>query len=69
MTEPDPSPKIGDRIRFRAVTRWGDKPATRTVRALSATGLPLVRFAGWVDFKVHPHEILEVLPARTEGRA
>lgn len=55
--------KIGDRIRFRAVTRWSDKPATRKVVDIDQEGRPLVRFGGWSNFIVERNEVLEVLPA------
>jgi hypothetical protein len=35
--------KVGDRIRFRAVTRWTDKPATRKVLDFDLEGRPLDR--------------------------
>ena len=53
--------KIGDRIRFRAVTRWSDKPAVRKVVGFDQQGRPLVRFGGWPEFIVEPCEVLDVL--------
>jgi hypothetical protein len=55
--------KIGDRIRFRAVTRWTDKPAVRQIRGFDHHDRPLVRFGGWSDFIVERSEILHHLPA------
>lgn len=51
---------VGDRIRFKAVTRWGDKPATRKVVGFDSYGRPLVRFGGWDEFIVRRGEILAV---------
>lgn len=53
--------KIGDRIRFRAVTRWSDRPATRIIRGFDRNNRPVVRFGGWSDFIVERSEILEVV--------
>ena len=54
--------QIGDRITFRAATRWSDKPATRVVNGFIA-GNPTVRYGGWAQFIVRVDEILE--PARS----
>ena len=51
--------QIGDRIRFRAVTRWSDRPAIRVIRGFDRYNRPLVRFGGWSDFIVERHEIIE----------
>lgn len=53
--------KIGDRIRFRAVTRWSDSPATRIIRSFDCNNRPVVRFGGWSYFIVERSEILEVV--------
>jgi hypothetical protein len=55
--------RVGDHIRFRAITRWSDKPATRKVVGIDLEGRPLVRFGGWDNFIVERREVLEVLPA------
>lgn len=49
--------KIGDRITFRAATRWSDRKATRVVNGFF-NGRPTVRFGGWADFVVRPEEII-----------
>lgn len=55
-------PKPGDRITFRAPTRYGAAKATRKVLKLDPlTGEPLVRFHGWADFRVRFSEIEEVI--------
>lgn len=53
--------KPGDRVTFRAVTRWnGGATATRTVRSVSPdTGRLTVRY-DWPDFVVRAHEVLAV---------
>lgn len=53
--------KIGDRIRFRAVTSWSDKPAVRIVRGFDRNNRPLVRFGGWSEFIVERREILDII--------
>lgn len=58
-----PSLKVGDRIRFLAITRWSDRPALRKVRAIDHQGRPLVRFGGWDNFIVERHEVLDIEPA------
>jgi hypothetical protein len=52
--------KKGDRIVFKAATRWGFKKATRIVNGFWDNE-PTVRFGGWSDFVVHAHEIKEVI--------
>jgi len=51
--------KLGDRITFKAVTRWGDSKATRKVNGFHA-GCPTVRYGGWGDFVVRHNEISQV---------
>lgn len=53
---------IGDRIRFRAVTAWSGATVWRKVVGLAWDGVPLVRYGGWAEFRVRPHEILDVEP-------
>lgn len=52
--------KVGDRIRFRAATRWSNAAVWRKVNGFWANGMPTVRFGGWDNFVVQPGEILEV---------
>ena len=56
--------KVGDRIKFKSATRDSYRVATRVVRGLDSQGRPLVGYAGWLDFIVHRHEIIEVLKPR-----
>jgi hypothetical protein len=49
--------KVGDRITFRAVTRWGAAKASRIVTGFYL-GEPTVRYGGWSDFIVHWHEVI-----------
>lgn len=52
---------IGDRIKFRAVTRHSDRPAWRKVVGFDlCDGRPLVRFHGWDNFIVRWDEIQEI---------
>ena len=52
--------KVGDRIKFRAVTRHSDRTAWRTVTAVEFCGERTiqVRYHGWPKFQVRDHEIL-----------
>ena len=50
--------EVGDRIRFRAATRWSDRLVWRQVNGFDH-GRPTVRF-GWPQFIVRLHEITEV---------
>jgi hypothetical protein len=52
--------KIGSRIVFKAVTRWGAAKASRLVTGFTRDGEPTVRYNSWGDFIVHWHEIVEV---------
>lgn len=52
----------GDRIKFRAVTRWSNETVTRRVVGFSPNGRPLVRYGGYPDFAVRHREIVEVTP-------
>lgn len=51
---------VGDRITFRAATRWSGASVTRVVRGFDAFGRPLVRYGGWSDFVVRLDEISAV---------
>ena len=55
-------PEIGDRIKFRAVTRWSNQTLVRVVNGYWSNGFPTVRAHGCADFVVKPKEILEVIP-------
>jgi len=59
--------RVGDRIYFRAPTRWADRAVWRVVngfalRRKTPTSLvepwPTVRYGGHSEFLVRPHEIL-----------
>ena len=55
--------QIGDRIKFRAITRWGDRPAWRKVNGFyGSTQMPTVRFGGYATFVVRRPEIMEIEP-------
>lgn len=55
--------KVGDRITFKALTRWSHKKATRKVNGfLGNEGEPTVRYGGCPEFIVHHREIIEVIP-------
>jgi hypothetical protein len=53
---------IGQRIRFRAATRWatGTGVAVRVIRGFK-DGCILVKYGGWSDFRVRHDEVLEVI--------
>ena len=57
--------EVGDRIRFRAVTRHSDRAVWRVVTGVTwGSGLGVrriiqVRFHGWGDFQVRNYEITE----------
>jgi len=52
---------IGDRIKFRAATRWGDRKVWRKVNGFHGSeDKPTVRFGGWPEFVVRHHEIVEI---------
>ena len=59
--------KIGDRITFRAATRWASgkatRKATRKVNGFDSAGRPTVRYGGWKDFSVRLSEIEEFIPS------
>jgi ATP-dependent Clp protease adapter protein ClpS len=54
-------PKIGDRIIFKAATRFSHRKATRVVKRVHANGSCEVGYSGWSDFVVRRAEILDVL--------
>ena len=55
---------IGDRIQFRAVTRWSASKVWRKVNGFwGAENKPTVRYSGTPNFIVHHHEIVEVKKA------
>lgn len=49
--------KIGDQIKFRAVTRWSNKAVWRKVTGFGPNGAPAVRYGGYSEFYVRPAEI------------
>ena len=55
--------QIGDRIKFRAITRWSTAAVWRKVNGFWVDGRPTVRYGGWADFIVSHHEITEHEPA------
>lgn len=55
--------KVGDRIKFKAATRYSHETATRKVKGFDSYGRPLVGYAGWSEFVVHPREVLDVIPS------
>ena len=52
---------IGKRVVFRATTRYSDRKATRVIKGIIGNGNIVVSYAGWSDFQVYPHEIIEIL--------
>ena len=52
--------KIGDKITFRPLTRWGAPLLTRLVNGFDSLGRPTVRYNGWSDFIVKWDEIIKV---------
>lgn len=57
-----PSIEPGDRIKFRAATRWSDAAVWRKVVGMDGDS-PLVRFGGYSEFLVHPHEVIDIQKA------
>ena len=54
--------EIGDRIKFKAATRWNCGAVWRKVNGfwMDNTSLPTVRYGGWSNFAVKLSEVLEV---------
>ena len=53
--------EVGDRIKFKAMTRWNCGTVWRKVNGFWLdTSRPTVRYGGWSDFAVRLDEILEV---------
>jgi len=53
--------EIGDRIKFKAATRWNCGIVWRKVNGFWLGGpLPTVRYGGWPEFAVRLDEIIEV---------
>ena len=50
--------EIGQEITFKALTRDGNKKATRKIVGRSTNGKPLVRYNGWGNFQINWNEIL-----------
>lgn len=55
-----PKPEIGDRIVFKACTRYSFNKATRVVNGYY-NGRPTVRYAGYAEFVVDAGEIIKVI--------
>lgn len=58
----------GDRITFRAATRWSHATATRIVNGFY-NGWPTVRYGGCPNFIVKHHEISAVAPVNAHWLA
>lgn len=52
--------RLGDRIKFRVATRDSNRAATRKVVGRRMDGGYEVRYRGYSDFIVHPHEVLTI---------
>lgn len=52
--------EIGDYITFKAATRWSYSKARRKVVSFDHLNRPCVRFGGYSDFIVKPHEISKI---------
>ena len=63
---------IGKRVVFRALCRWNTAKATRIIKGISSSdrgrygGGPIVRFGGYANFYVGPHEVIEVLEEKSK---
>ena len=54
--------RIGDRITFRAITKYSNARATRKVNGFwgsPSAPKPTVRYKGWPDFPVFSSEIIK----------
>lgn len=51
---------IGKKATFRAPTRWGLTTSTRIIKEVLPNGGVVVRFSGWSEFIVRPHEISKI---------
>lgn len=49
---------VGDLLTFKSATRCSYRKATRKIVGFDHLGRPMVRYAGWSDFVVMPHEII-----------
>ena len=52
--------ELGDKITFKAITRWSNKQAIRIVNGFDYFGRPTVRYSGCGDFVVRLREISQV---------
>ena len=62
--------RVGDRLTFKAATRWSCAKATRKVNGFYnlyaddgctiRDKYPTVRYGGWPDFVVRPYEIISI---------
>lgn len=61
--------EIGDRIVFKAATRWNCGTVTRMVVGFYdfEEKIPTVRYGGWGDFAVALHEIKKVIKRKKEN--
>ena len=59
---------IGRKVEFRALTRWTGAKQTRIIKSVRENGGVTVRFGGYSDFGVRPHEIIEIYGRRYHGR-
>lgn len=51
---------IGKRVEFRALCYWNSAKATRIIKDVTKAGGPIVRFGGFGNFYVRPHEVIEI---------
>ena len=52
--------EVGDRIEFKALTRWAHKKVTRLVTGFYGNA-PTVRYGGWSNFVVRHCEISKII--------
>ena len=55
--------KVGDRIKFKAITRWSSRAVWRKVVAVGQR--VQVRYGGWSHFQVRAYEIVDHEPSGT----
>jgi hypothetical protein len=61
--------QIGDRIKFRAVTRWSGAAVWRMVNGFyGELRRPTVRYGGHPNFIVENHEIIEIEKGKTDDK-
>ncbi len=60
--------EVGDRIKFKAATRWNCGAVWRKVNGFwMDTPQPTVRYGGWSNFAVRLGEVLEVEKGDANG--